>query len=360
MRIFRRRHRNRSGGCKSWLRKNAPATGRQAAAPTVKRNGPTEGRKEAQDIEIEHLDILTEEDLKLLIPHIGPRQKFQSKLKKYLCELPAEEEQQTYVINTNPKKKLRSEIELNKEDATEQQHLNEEAVIEQEHVNEEVTTEQQHVNEEATTEQQHVNEEAATEQNITIITEQEPLHAVITTAQQHSNAVIEPPHFVDLNDDNSYVFEISRSGTPSEYSETLSTNETTKRGVTHHIYSDYNLEAILKKSDDGLLLLRSYTNKGRLDNDLRNKLAKIIVSNELSSNINNNITSNRASFLSDQIIKLFPTEEKSVWYIQHKKGQSQGRGKILTKYYATRRKLIKVGLINLKEDQAEAESDLPK
>ncbi|XP_077278202.1 uncharacterized protein LOC143906193 isoform X1 [Temnothorax americanus] len=68
---------------------------------------------ETQDIEIEHLDILTEEDLKLLIPHIGPRRKFQSKLKKYLCELPAEEEQQTYVINTNPKKKLRSEIELN-------------------------------------------------------------------------------------------------------------------------------------------------------------------------------------------------------------------------------------------------------
>ncbi|XP_071574068.1 uncharacterized protein [Temnothorax nylanderi] len=270
---------------------------------------------EAQDIEIEHLDILTEEDLKLLIPHIGPRRKFQSKLKKYLCELPAEEEQQTYVINTNPKKKLRLEIELNKEDATEQQHLNEEAVIEQQHVNEEATTEQQHVNEEATTEQQHVNEEAATEQNTAIITEQEPLHAIITTAQQHSNAVIEPQHFVDINDDNSYVFEISRSGTPSEYSE-RSTNETTKRGVTHHMYSDYNLEAILKKSDDGLLLLRSYTNEGRLDNDLRNKLAKIIVSNELSSNINNNITSNRASFLSDHIIKLFPTEEKASLVLQ--------------------------------------------
>lgn len=104
---------------------------------------------------------------------------------------PAEEEQQTYVINTSPKKKLRSEIELNKEDATEQQH----------------------VNEEATTEQQHINKEAATEQN----TEQEPLHAVITTAQQYSNAV-DPLHIVDLNDNNSYIFEISHSGTPSEYS----------------------------------------------------------------------------------------------------------------------------------------------
>jgi len=41
----------------------------------------------AEDIEIEQLDILTEEDLKLLIPHIGPRRKFQNKLKKYLCEV---------------------------------------------------------------------------------------------------------------------------------------------------------------------------------------------------------------------------------------------------------------------------------
>lgn len=71
-----------------------------------------------------------------------------------------------------------------------------------------------------------------------------------------------------------------------------------------------DLEAILKKSDDGLMLLGSYKNKGTLNNDLRNKLAKIIVSNELSGNINNSITGNRASFLSDQIKKVFPTEEK--------------------------------------------------
>jgi len=59
------------------------------------------------------------------------------------------------------------------------------------------------------------------------------------------------------------------------------------------------------------MLLRSYKNEGRLNNDLWNKLAKIIVSNELSSNINNNITSNRADFLSNQVKKLFPTEEKA-------------------------------------------------
>jgi len=64
------------------------------------------------------------------------------------------------------------------------------------------------------------------------------------------------------------------------------------------------------------MLLRSYKNEGRLNNDLRNKLAKIIVGNELSSNINNNITSNRADFLSNQVKKLFSTEEKASLILQ--------------------------------------------
>lgn len=43
---------------------------------------------------------------------------------------------------------------------------------------------------------------------------------------------------------------------------------------------------------------------------------------------------------------------QSVWYIKNQKGESQGRGKILTKYYATRRKLIKAGLIRTKTTDA--------
>lgn len=39
---------------------------------------------------------------------------------------------------------------------------------------------------------------------------------------------------------------------------------------------------------------------------------------------------------------------QSVWYIKNKKGESQGKGKILTKYYSIRRKLIKAGLLNVK------------
>lgn len=66
----------------------------------------------------------------------------------------------------------------------------------------------------------------------------------------------------------------------------------------------------MKKSEEGQLLLNIYKNEKKLNNDLRNKLAKIIVSNELSPNITNTIKSERASFLSDSVIKLFPTEDK--------------------------------------------------
>ncbi|KAL6445166.1 hypothetical protein ACFW04_002211 [Cataglyphis niger] len=100
-----------------------------------------------------------------------------------------------------------------------------------------------------------------------------------------------------------------------------------------------NLESILKKSEDGQLLLSLYKNEGKLNKGQRNKLAKIIVSNELSPNISNIIRSERTSFLSDHV---------SVWYIKNKKGESQDRGKILTKYYFTRRKLIKADLLNVK------------
>lgn len=75
-----------------------------------------------------------------------------------------------------------------------------------------------------------------------------------------------------------------------------------------------DLQSILKKSEDGQLLLSLYETEGKLNNDLRNKLAKIIVSNELSPNINNTIRSERASFLNEHVIQLFPTEDKVCFF----------------------------------------------
>lgn len=41
----------------------------------------------AQEIEADQLSTLTEEDLKIVIPNIGPRRKFQKNLKIYLDEV---------------------------------------------------------------------------------------------------------------------------------------------------------------------------------------------------------------------------------------------------------------------------------
>lgn len=71
-----------------------------------------------------------------------------------------------------------------------------------------------------------------------------------------------------------------------------------------------DLGTVLKKSEEGLLVLSSYQKEKRLNNDMRNKLAKLIVSNQMSPNINYSITSSRALFLSEEVQKLFPTEEK--------------------------------------------------
>lgn len=48
------------------------------------------------------------------------------------------------------------------------------------------------------------------------------------------------------------------------------------------------------------------------------------------------------------VITLLTLFLQTVWYIKNKKGESQGRGKILTKYYSTRRQLLKAGLLSVK------------
>ncbi|XP_011688872.1 PREDICTED: uncharacterized protein LOC105450638 [Wasmannia auropunctata] len=259
----------------------------------------------AQEIEVDQFNNLTEEDLKILIPNFGHRRKFQNNLKIYLDKIAQQF----------------SKIDLNIQQATQREDI------------------------------------ANVSKKQKIDTE---LHSVeeINIEQQRS---IETSSVIELQCNEDIVVEDICPTSPSASSTSASTgydvifltNNTTaqkKKYTTdnEHVDNEYDLKSILQKSEDGLLLLGLYKNEKTLNNDLRNKLAKIIVSYELSPNINNTISSERASFLSDQIIKLFPTEDKSVWYIKNKKGESQGRGKILTKYYCTRRKLIKAGLLNVK------------
>ncbi|XP_077261816.1 uncharacterized protein LOC143897224 [Temnothorax americanus] len=176
---------------------------------------------------------------------------------------------------------------------------------------------------------------------------------IVTTLKQNFNA--------DIPNNNSLRSpETVNTVTPVLSDDLLIKSRTSGSGVKRRLISDdeYDLETILNKSEEGQFVLGVYRNKGRLNNDLRNKLAKIIVSNELSPDINYTLNNNRVSFLSEHIKKLFPTEEKSVWYIKNERGKSQGKGKILTRYYATRRKLIKAGLINVKALTTENNSKL--
>ncbi|KAL6420216.1 hypothetical protein ACFW04_011776 [Cataglyphis niger] len=78
----------------------------------------------------------------------------------------------------------------------------------------------------------------------------------------------------EINEDNISITENispipSTSSTSTEYDKINAATD-----------NKYNLESILKKSEDGQLLLSLYKNEGKLNNDQRNKLAKIIVSNE--------------------------------------------------------------------------------
>ncbi|XP_072766492.1 uncharacterized protein [Anoplolepis gracilipes] len=212
----------------------------------------------AQEIEIDQFKDLTEEDLKVLIPQIGPRRKFQKNLKSYLDG--------DKIIQQCIKNVDTSNISVKKRR--------------------------------------------------------------IDVQEQHSN---------EDNKINKYSNIENGAGNISPSISLPST-------------STSDLESILKKSEEGQLLLSIYKNEKKLNNDLRNKLAKIIVSNELSPNVTNTITSERAFFLSDNVKKLFPTEDKSVWYIKTKKDEAQGRGKILTKYYCTRQKLTKAGLLKEKSN----------
>ncbi|XP_039309424.1 MATH and LRR domain-containing protein PFE0570w isoform X6 [Solenopsis invicta] len=139
---------------------------------------------------------------------------------------------------------------------------------------------------------------------------------------------------------------ISNPNSPSTSPNTEYNNKATTDIRQPTADNEYDLKSILKKSVNGQLLLKLGKKRKQLNDDLRNKLAKIIIKNELSSDINNTISRERASFLSDQITKLFPTENKNIWYIKNKKDKLPGRGKILTKYYCIRRKYIKAGLLN--------------
>ncbi|XP_039313500.1 uncharacterized protein LOC120359573 [Solenopsis invicta] len=217
----------------------------------------------AQEIEIEQFNNLTEEDLKILIPNIGPRRKFQANLKKYFDEIA----QQPIEVNLIQ----REDLDLQESKKIKLDDLD------------------------------------------------------VQDLDLQENKKIKLDDIIPPNSPSA-----SSTSASTGYEVILLTNAPTA-DIKPAADNKYDLKTILNKSEDGQLILTLYKKEKKLNNDLRNKLTKIIVSNELSPNIHSTITSERACFLSEQLIRLFPTEDKNVWHIKNKKGESQGRGKILTK-----------------------------
>ncbi|KAL6417586.1 hypothetical protein ACFW04_013606 [Cataglyphis niger] len=174
---------------------------------------------------------LTEEDLKILISNIGPRRKFQNNVKKYLnencnCFISILIFWTTQSIEN---------VDPNNQSQAIQQDLN---------------------------------------------TNHVPIKKQKKDSKQNEDN--------EINEDNISITEnISPIPSTSSTIIFLTNNAKSETEINAATDNKYNLESILKKSEDGQLLLSLYKNEGKLNNDQRNKLAKIIVSNELSPNIHN-------------------------------------------------------------------------
>uniref|UniRef100_A0A2S2QBN1 Uncharacterized protein n=1 Tax=Sipha flava TaxID=143950 RepID=A0A2S2QBN1_9HEMI len=101
---------------------------------------------------------------------------------------------------------------------------------------------------------------------------------------------------------------------------------------------------ILKKYQDGLMILKLYTTKGILNNASRNSLASVLVKHELQTEPNHQITKSKFLLLAEEIEMIFPTESKDTYYTPYcRTGQIliPTRGKLYDKYCNIKKKKIK-------------------
>ncbi|XP_067209382.1 uncharacterized protein [Linepithema humile] len=228
----------------------------------------------AQEIEADQLNILTEEDLKSLIPNIRPRRKFQSIVKQYLNEREIQQlhpEENSNTINHEQQSLAAQQEQV--------ENLIKQKNIESNIHNQDIIYYLQSLPET----QQSISD------NVSVATSE--LNDVLFENKGNQSGV--KRHLADDEYD-------------LEANDVLLENKENQLGVKRHLTDDeYNLEAVLKKSEEGLLVLSSYQKEKRLNNDMRNKLAKLIVSNELSPNINCSITSSRALFLAKKYKNYF-------------------------------------------------------
>ncbi|XP_046403289.1 uncharacterized protein LOC124168928 [Ischnura elegans] len=96
-----------------------------------------------------------------------------------------------------------------------------------------------------------------------------------------------------------------------------------------------------------------------LDKSTRKKLAKLIITSELSECITKRIDTTRFLNLAEWIIDVFPSEKKEIWFTPFKSIQGKrkvpARGKLVDLYHNIRRNLIKSQIIGKRSSKAIAE-----
>ncbi|XP_039312257.1 uncharacterized protein LOC113004452 isoform X2 [Solenopsis invicta] len=113
--------------------------------------------------------------------------------------------------------------------------------------------------------------------------------------------------------------------------------------------NSYDLFAILKSSTCGKMILAYHNTHACLNNNMRNSLASEIINYDLNNNINARMQNERVEFLAKEVVKHFPSEVETIWkgayFGKSRRESSVGRGLLLQKYYSTRRKLRKCGVL---------------
>ncbi|XP_011873881.1 PREDICTED: uncharacterized protein LOC105565361, partial [Vollenhovia emeryi] len=175
-----------------------------------------------QEIEVDQLNDLTEEDLKILIPNIGPRRKFQNNLRKYLDKITPKS-----VENIDSNNQLLQTIQQEDLSIT----------------NSSIKRRRTDIEAQSSSPKQYYD----VDNNVTNI-----LEDFIPTSPSES---------------------LSTSAASTEFNVTVLPNKcnvTISAETEQHATTDneYNLESILNKSEDGQLVLSVYKSQGKLNNDL--------------------------------------------------------------------------------------------
>ncbi|XP_024939458.1 uncharacterized protein LOC112494159, partial [Cephus cinctus] len=110
---------------------------------------------------------------------------------------------------------------------------------------------------------------------------------------------------------------------------------------------EIDLEKVLKFSKSTIAAWNSYKLNGKLRDTDRDAIAGAVIDYELTDDLDRRISPGRFVFLSEQILKYFPTEaQQSVWAVINSTSVFlTGKGKLYTRWSNTRRKYMELGLI---------------